>query len=60
MDVRLQTGAERVLAGVGPASALVAIRPSDGAILAAANGPGNGGQNLATFGHAPQAPRSSR
>ena len=50
MDVRLQTEAERALAGVGPASALVAIRPSDGAILAAANGPGNGGQNLATFG----------
>ncbi len=50
MDVRLQTEAERLLAGVGPASALVAIRPSDGAILAAANGPGNGGQNLATFG----------
>lgn len=50
MDVRLQTAAERALAGVGPASALVAIRPSDGAILAAANGPGNGGQNLATYG----------
>ena len=28
----------------------MAIRPSDGAILAAANGPGNGGLNLATFG----------
>ncbi|MET0524678.1 MAG: penicillin-binding transpeptidase domain-containing protein, partial [Nocardioides sp.] len=50
MDVRLQTEAERLLAGVGPASAIVAIRPSDGAILAAANGPGNGGQNLATYG----------
>jgi cell division protein FtsI/penicillin-binding protein 2 len=50
MDVRLQTEAERLLAGVGPASAIVAIRPSDGAILAAANGPGNDGQNLATFG----------
>jgi cell division protein FtsI/penicillin-binding protein 2 len=50
MSVPLQTEAERALAGVGPASALVAIRPSDGAILAAANGPGNGGQNLATFG----------
>lgn len=50
LDVRLQTEAEQALAGVGPASALVAIRPSDGAILAAANGPGNGGQNLATYG----------
>ena len=28
----------------------MAIRPSTGEILAAANGPGNGGQNLATFG----------
>ncbi len=50
LDQRLQTQAEQVLADVGPASALVAIRPSDGAILAAANGPGNGGQNLATYG----------
>jgi cell division protein FtsI/penicillin-binding protein 2 len=50
MDVRLQQAAERLLADVAPASAIVAIRPSDGAILAAANGPGNGGQNLATFG----------
>ncbi len=50
LDLRLQTEAERLLAGVDPASALVAIRPSNGAILAAANGPGNGGQNLATFG----------
>jgi len=50
MDARLQGEAERLLGGVRPASALVALRPSDGAILAAANGPGNGGQNLATFG----------
>jgi cell division protein FtsI/penicillin-binding protein 2 len=50
LDVRLQTEAERLLADVGPASAIVAIRPSNGAILVAANGPGNGGQNLATFG----------
>ena len=50
LEVRLQSAAERVLAGVGPASALIAIRPSDGAVVAAANGPGNGGQNLATFG----------
>jgi cell division protein FtsI/penicillin-binding protein 2 len=50
LDERLQSDAERLLADVKPASALVAIRPSDGAILAAANGPGNGGLNLATFG----------
>lgn len=50
LDVRLQSLAERTLAAVGPASALVAIRPSDGAILAAANGPGTGARNDATFG----------
>jgi cell division protein FtsI/penicillin-binding protein 2 len=50
LDVGLQTKAEQLLAGVRPASALVAIRPSTGEILVAANGPGNGGQNLATFG----------
>lgn len=50
LDERLQLAAERALAGVGPASALVALRPSTGAILAAANGPGNDGYNLATYG----------
>lgn len=52
LDARLQTEAERLLADVGPASALVALRPSDGAVLVAANGPGTGGQNLATYGQA--------
>ena len=50
MDLDLQVAAESLLAGVGPASAIVAIRPSDGAILAAANGPGTNGYNMATFG----------
>lgn len=50
LDVDLQLAAERVLAQVGPASALVAVRPSDGAVLAAANGPGNAGLNIATYG----------
>ncbi|WP_296605882.1 penicillin-binding transpeptidase domain-containing protein [Nocardioides sp.] len=50
LDERLQLAAERELAAVGPGSALVAIRPSTGAILAAANGPGNDGLNLATYG----------
>lgn len=50
LDEPLQELAERELAGVGPASALVAIRPSTGAILAAANGPGNHGYNIATYG----------
>ncbi|MBS44381.1 MAG: penicillin-binding protein [Nocardioides sp.] len=50
LDETLQTQAEALLSDVGPASALVALRPSDGAVLAAANGPGNSGQNFATFG----------
>lgn len=50
LDAGLQVTAERLLAGVGPASALVAIKPSTGAILAAANGPGTDGYNMATFG----------
>jgi len=52
LDQRLQTAAERALADTGPASALVALRPSDGAILAAANGPGTNGVNIATYGQA--------
>lgn len=50
LDERLQVIAERLLTDVGPASALVAIKPSNGAILAAANGPGTDGYNVATFG----------
>ena len=50
LDLRMQQAAERLLAGVGPASALVAIRPSTGDILTAANGPGTDGYNMATFG----------
>src|SRR4029079_11815379 len=50
LDERLQTIAEDELADVGPASALVALRPSTGDILAAANGPGNNGYNMATYG----------
>jgi cell division protein FtsI/penicillin-binding protein 2 len=50
LDIGLQTKAERVLAGQEAVSALVAVRPSTGALLAAANGPGNDGLNAATFG----------
>ena len=50
LEPRLQLLAERILSGVGPASAIVAIKPSTGAILAAANGPGNNGYNDATYG----------
>lgn len=52
LDRRMQSTAESLLADLGPASALVALRPSDGAILAAANGPGTDGQNYATYGQA--------
>ena len=52
MNERLQTIAERQLANVGPGSTLVAMRPSNGAILAAANGPGTDGYNVATYGQA--------
>jgi len=50
LEPRLQLLAEDILRNVGPASAIVAIRPSTGAILAAANGPGNNGYNDATYG----------
>jgi cell division protein FtsI/penicillin-binding protein 2 len=50
LDVPLQELAERILADVGPASALVAIDPETGALLAAASGPGGKGQNTATYG----------
>ena len=47
---RLQQEAESILAGVRPASALVAVRPSTGDILAAASGPGSNGYSTATVG----------
>ncbi len=47
---RLQTEAEAALGGVKPASAVVALRPSTGDILAAASGVGSDGYNTATFG----------
>ncbi|MEU4452001.1 penicillin-binding transpeptidase domain-containing protein [Nocardioides sp. NPDC023903] len=51
LDERLQKNAEKILKRVKPESALVAIRPSDGAVLVAANGEDNK-MNLATFGQA--------
>lgn len=50
LDLRLQQLAEDTLAGVGPAAAIVALRPSDGAVLAAASGPGSNGYNTAMLG----------
>lgn len=50
LDPRLQQLAEDTLSGVGPASAIVALRPSTGAVLAAASGPGSNGYNTAMLG----------
>ncbi|MDQ3616239.1 MAG: penicillin-binding transpeptidase domain-containing protein [Actinomycetota bacterium] len=50
LDEDLQLRAEGILANIDPASALVAIRPSDGEILAAASGPGSAGYSTGTLG----------
>ena len=53
LDPAVQQRAEDALATLGedaPASALVAIRPSDGAVLATANGAGAAGADLASTG----------
>lgn len=50
LDPALQSLAETTLEKVGPASALVALRPSTGAVLAAASGPGSNGYNTAMLG----------
>ena len=50
LDLRLQQVAEHLLEPIRPASALVAIRPSTGDILAAASGPGSRGLSTATVG----------
>ncbi len=50
LDVKLQQLAQDALAQVGPASALVALRPSTGDLVAVASGPGSKGYNTATFG----------
>ncbi len=50
LDPKLQQVAEDVLGKVGPASAIVALRPSSGAVLAAASGPGSNGYDTAMLG----------
>ncbi len=47
LDVATQNAADAALRGETRRSALVAVRISDGAVLAAANGPGPAGENLA-------------
>ncbi|WP_458112564.1 penicillin-binding transpeptidase domain-containing protein [Arthrobacter sp. R1-13] len=50
LDPSLQQVAEGILAEIQPASAIVALRPSTGAVLAAASGPGSDGYNTAMLG----------
>ena len=50
LDPNLQQLAEDILGKVGPASAIVALRPSSGAVLAAASGPGSNGYDTAMLG----------
>jgi cell division protein FtsI/penicillin-binding protein 2 len=50
LDPNLQQLAEDILGKVGPASAIVALRPSTGAVLAAASGPGSNGYDTAMLG----------
>lgn len=49
-DVATQLAAEAALVDTGPPSALVAIRPSTGQVLAVASGPGSAGFSTATLG----------
>ena len=53
LNIDLQRAAESTLDGVKKPSAIVAIQPSTGAVLAAANGSGAKGQSLATTGQFP-------
>jgi len=50
LEIEAQVAAERALRDVGPPSAVVAIRPSTGAVVAAANGPGSEGYATGTVG----------
>ncbi len=53
LDPGLQRAAEAQLDEIGPASAIVVLRPSTGEILAAASGPGSEGYSTATIGQYP-------
>lgn len=50
LDLDLQRAADDILSDVEPASAIVAIRPSTGAIVAMASGPGGEGADTAASG----------
>ncbi|MBW4702879.1 penicillin-binding transpeptidase domain-containing protein [Micromonospora sp. RL09-050-HVF-A] len=53
LDVAVQNAADGALRAEKRRSALVAVRISDGAVLAAANGPGAAGENLAFTAQVP-------
>jgi cell division protein FtsI/penicillin-binding protein 2 len=53
LDVETQNAADAALRGDAHRTSLVAIRISDGAVIAAANGPGGGGENLAFTAQVP-------
>ncbi|SBT50264.1 penicillin-binding transpeptidase domain-containing protein [Micromonospora narathiwatensis] len=53
LDVATQNAADAALRGEARRAALVAVRISDGAVLAAANGPGPAGENLAFTAQVP-------
>ncbi|MFI5953714.1 penicillin-binding transpeptidase domain-containing protein [Cryptosporangium sp. NPDC051539] len=53
LDQRTQTAAETALKDIPQQSALVAVRVSDGAVIAAANGPDGGNFNAAFEAHVP-------
>jgi cell division protein FtsI/penicillin-binding protein 2 len=53
LDVRTQNAADTALSSVAKRSAIVALRVSDGAVLAAANGPNGGAENLAFTAQVP-------
>ncbi|NJC10397.1 cell division protein FtsI/penicillin-binding protein 2 [Micromonospora profundi] len=53
LDVAVQNAADGALRAQSRRSALVAVRISDGAVLAAANGPGPAGENLAFVAQVP-------
>ena len=53
LDVAVQQAADDALAGVAQPSSLVAVRPSTGEVVAVANGPDGGAENLAFVGRYP-------
>jgi cell division protein FtsI/penicillin-binding protein 2 len=53
LDTAVQNAADRALGGSTKRTALVAVRISDGSVLAVANGPGGGTENLAFTAQVP-------